>query len=148
MSVEGVTDRQGENGGEDGEWLRAAYHEGQADIRWAKERASVVTYWAVVLVFGLAGVHRLTGAVLDEVWIVLAILAVAGFSLGWLAQLHCFAADTRQRVVKFLKGAFPPGHDYPTEARNHVGHLLTYGAVVVFSAILATAVLLTAPDHP
>jgi hypothetical protein len=83
-----------------------------ADISWAKERVSSVTYWSVLLFFGIAATATLMDGAFD-VQLLASIVVLAAFGLWWVKHLHDFAAESWKRVHRFLAD-FPSGYEYPS----------------------------------
>lgn len=138
-------------------WRLACYHEAENDIRWAKERASSVVNWSVLLLGAIAAASddfRERGLLLGFG------LILGGVAIFWLWDLHRFAAKARNRVhgekqhkdgpvvLRLLPTKEEMPEVYPVtreKGRDHPGHLIAQVAVVVVALLFALAYVWTEP---
>lgn len=120
------------------EWTIACYHEADTDIRWAKERASAITYWsallssAIVIAAKAAGIEAFAGALFSILQGAIAAL--------WLIDLHGFAKRARGWVHK----ALPNAELYPIKQAadpDHKQHLVAQCVIVTAAALVSTIAL-------
>lgn len=128
------------NGSEhgEGEWVRVAFQEAEADIRWAKERATAVTYWSVLLIFGVAALPEISRGVPTALHSI-AVIGLWVIGALWLVGLSHFAAQARDHVDRLL-GHFPVAVRYPATRgrdRNHRLHLISQLLVMAGAGFFA-----------
>jgi len=121
------------------DWAIACYHEAETDIRWAKERASAITYWSALL--SSAIVVAAEAAALDGFVGALFSILQGGIAVLWLVDLHGFARRARSWVHK----ALPNAELYPIKQAadpDHKQHLVAQCVIVIAAAIVATIALM------
>jgi hypothetical protein len=126
------------DGGADEAWMIACYREAIGDIRWAKERASSVTHWSVLLSGGIvigvraASLPLKVGALLSVMQGAIAVL--------WLLELNRFA----KRAREWVHGGILPAGGYPVKQKDDPDHSIYLAAhlvVVLVGVALAIAAL-------
>ena len=122
------------------EWTIACYHEAEVDIRWAKERATGITYWSVLLASTAVASSKVA---LLPTWMTTGFCVLqAGVAILWLYDLHAFAKAARGKVHEFL----PEPDLYPIKIKDdadphHIKQLISQGAVVLAAAGVAIAAI-------
>jgi hypothetical protein len=122
-------------------WARSAYHEAEEDIRWAKTRASAVTYWTILLFGGIVSLVEVSGRTTGPEHL-MAVAAILVASWYWLVSLHVFAAKSRN-FVDSVTSLAPGRFRYPEPSargrdRHHHVHLATQFGLIAGAAALAT----------
>jgi hypothetical protein len=139
------------------DWARTYYHEPLEDIRWAKERASSVTYWSALLSGAVLIVNEQIP--IARVGLIFFTLLQVGCSFLWLKDLHDFASQRRTRgrdmLPKLLHGSPGQGHEVtatvPPPAQpqsseapkpdDHIRYLIVQTAVIVAGGAVTLLVL-------
>jgi len=125
-------------------WLLTLYELSHSDVRWAKEQGWRAVNWAFLLFGALVPLAKILLPQVHLMAFATLVFMLAVLAIGYLTELHLFAAESRRRYVEIQRRVMMDSKLSGVQSSGslYLGHLavqlvaVDVGAVAVLLALL------------